>query len=143
MCKRSRFICNVKASHVEMFTCGNVYMPYIFHMSNDMKFSQGLCRLINVGKITFWFCYVRMVSLKTGFSLFHVLQVNLVRTEMSTARSKYLRELDEARDKLDRALSSNDRDQSMRDKILNDAKIEILTLSNKVSQLLFYFPSLE
>ena len=52
---------------------------------------------------------------------------------MSTARSKYLRELDEVRDKLDRALSNNERDQSMRDKILNGAKAEILTLSNKVS----------
>ena len=55
-----------------------------------------------------------------------------MKTEMSTIRSKHLRELDDVRERLDRALSSNERDQTMRDKILNDAKVEILTLSNKV-----------
>lgn len=61
-------------------------------------------------------------------------RVNLVRTEMSTARSKYLRQLDEVREKLDRTLSNNERDQSVRDKILGDAKVEILTLSNKLEE---------
>jgi hypothetical protein len=57
----------------------------------------------------------------------------LVRTEMSTAKSKYIRDLADLREKLDRALSNNERDQTLRDKILNDAKVEILTLSKKVS----------
>lgn len=60
-------------------------------------------------------------------------QVNIVRTEMSTAKSKYARDLADVREKLDRALNNNERDQSAREKILNDAKVEILTLSKKVS----------
>jgi hypothetical protein len=61
------------------------------------------------------------------------LQVNLVRTEISTTKSKYIRDLADLREKLDRALSNNERDQTARDQILNDAKMEILTLSKKVS----------
>ena len=52
---------------------------------------------------------------------------------MSTAKSKYIRDLADLREKLDRALNNNERDQTVRDKILNDAKVEILTLSKKVS----------
>ena len=75
-----------------------------------------------------------MLAIKTFiFSIRSVcFQVNLVRTEMSTAKSKYTRDVAELREKLERALSNSERDQTARDKILNDAKVEILTLSKKV-----------
>ena len=66
-------------------------------------------------------------------------QVDLVKTEMSTLRSKHLRELDDVRERLDRALSNNAKDQTLRDKILNDAKVEILTLSDKVRRKFFFY----
>lgn len=58
--------------------------------------------------------------------------MNLIRAESSTAKSKYTRDVTELRERLDRALSNNERDQNARDKILNDAKTEIITLSKKV-----------
>ncbi|XP_028410974.1 ninein-like protein isoform X2 [Dendronephthya gigantea] len=61
-------------------------------------------------------------------------KVNLVRTEMSTAKSKFTRDLSDLHDKLKRALSNSEKDQTARDKILNEAKVEILTLSKKLEE---------
>lgn len=51
---------------------------------------------------------------------------------MSTAKSKFTRDLSDLHEKLNRALSNSERDQTARDKILSEAKVEILTLSKKV-----------
>lgn len=58
----------------------------------------------------------------------------LVRTEISTVKSKYSRDVADLREKLERVESGNEKYKKSRDKILNDAKIEILALNMKVGQ---------
>ena len=61
------------------------------------------------------------------------LQVNLVRIEMSTLQSACNRDVAELKEQLNGVLRNNELDRTMREKVLNDAKVEVLALNEKVS----------
>ena len=65
-------------------------------------------------------------------------------TAAATEKSRYLREVQEIREQLNRATVASERDQELKAKVFNDAKAEVITLNKKViivkfSKLLFKF----
>ena len=53
-------------------------------------------------------------------------------TAAATEKSRYLREVQEIREQLNRATVASERDQELKAKVFNDAKAEVITLNKKV-----------
>ena len=50
----------------------------------------------------------------------------------TTEKSRYLREIQEIREQLNRATVAGERDQELKAKVFNDAKAEVMTLNKRV-----------
>ncbi|XP_046844954.1 ninein-like protein isoform X2 [Xenia sp. Carnegie-2017] len=61
-------------------------------------------------------------------------QVKLVRIEMSTLQSACNRDVAELKEQLNGVLRNNELDRTMREKVLNDAKVEVLALNEKLEE---------
>ena len=55
----------------------------------------------------------------------------------TTEKSRYLREIQEIREQLNRATVAGERDQELKAKVFNDAKAEVMTLNKRVSKVDF------
>ena len=54
-------------------------------------------------------------------------------------KSRHQREVGELKEQLHRANMASERDQALREKVFNEAKVEVMTLSKKVILLLLVF----
>ena len=63
---------------------------------------------------------------------FCILQATLANTEMTTMKSRHQREVGELKEQLHRANMASERDQALREKVFNEAKVEVMALSKKV-----------
>ena len=57
---------------------------------------------------------------------------------MTTMKSRHQREVGELKEKLHRANMASERDQALREKVFNEAKVEVMTLGKKVILLLCF-----
>jgi len=51
---------------------------------------------------------------------------------MTTMKSRHQREVGELKEQLHRANMASERDQALREKVFNEAKVEVMALSKKV-----------
>lgn len=65
-------------------------------------------------------------------------------TAAATDKSRYIREIQEIREQLNRATVASERDQALKAKVFNDARAEVMTLNKKVSphQILYILISI-
>ena len=54
-------------------------------------------------------------------------------------RSRHQREVSELKEQLHRANMASERDQALREKVFNEAKVEVMALSKKVRSLNLFF----
>ena len=69
-------------------------------------------------------------------------QLNMTTTAAATEKSRYIREIHDIREQLNRATVASERDQELKAKVFNDAKAEVITLNKKVSLFLATFSHL-
>ena len=54
-------------------------------------------------------------------------------------RSRHQREVSELKEQLHRANMASERDQALREKVFNEAKVEVMALGKKVRSLSLFF----
>jgi len=57
---------------------------------------------------------------------------------MTTMKSRHQREVGELKEQLHRANMASERDQALREKVFNEAKVEVMTLGKKVLKVLCF-----